>query len=237
VIVAFTVNNRPQYLREVLESWREVRGVSQVRALFSCEPGCPEAVELCEQADFFRSSQVWVNQECLGVLRNPHLALDWAFTEDDFAVLAEEDMVVSSDALELLSWCDGNFEYAGDVLAVTLGQHDPQPPGDLITVLKVPWFGGWVWGTWRDRWKDIGPDWDTDYRYRGWDHRINDHWLGERGLKCVAPAVSRSQHIGRDGGAHCTPSMFEGLLAREFHADVPAQREYRCLPLGASAQA
>lgn len=232
MIIAFTVNNRPHYLREALESWREVRGVSGVGALFSCEPGYPEAVELCRGADFFRSRQVAVHEGHAGVLVNPKLALDWAFQQSDFAVLAEEDMVVSTDALELLEWCNGNFEYADDVLAVTLCQIYPQEPGDLATVLKVPWFGGWVWGTWRDRWQRLAPDWDTDYRYRGWDHRIQDYWVGEQGYKILAPAVSRVQHIGREGGTHCTPAMFDGLLAREFHRHVPPQGGYRCLPQG-----
>jgi hypothetical protein len=232
VIVAFTINNRPQYLREVLESWREARGVGGVRALFRCEPGCPEAVALCEKADFFSHHQVSVNQYRAGVLANPLAVLEWAFQfhRTDFAVLAEEDMIVSTDAVELLEWCNGSFEYADDVLAVTLGQHDPQPPADLATVLKVPWFGGWVWGTWRDRWQALAPDWDTSYQHKGWDHRIQDHWVGELGYKCVAPALSRAQHIGRDGGVHCTPQMFEGLLARGFQREVLPQHGYRCLP-------
>jgi len=60
MIVTFTVHNRPQYLRKTLESWREVREVDGITALFSCEPGCPEAVRLCEGADFFQHREVEV---------------------------------------------------------------------------------------------------------------------------------------------------------------------------------
>ena len=50
--VAFTVNNRPHYLKETLESWSRVWGIEDTHLIFRCEPGCPEAVQLCESVDF-----------------------------------------------------------------------------------------------------------------------------------------------------------------------------------------
>ncbi len=237
MIIAFTVNNRPQYLRETLESWREVRAVEQASALFLCEPGCPEAVQLCEQADFFGWHGQLLCTERAGVLRAAWLALSAGFAAaagqgEDFTILAEEDMVVSTDVLELLSWSAETYRGNGQILAATACQADPQPPRDFATVLQVPLFQGWVWGTWADRWAKIGPDWDTDYRHKGWDHRLNDYWVGQLGFRVAAPAVSRAQHIGREGGTHCTPQMFESLLAKGFQREVPPQNGYRCLPQG-----
>jgi hypothetical protein len=221
----FTVHNRPHYLREALESWREVHGVDTISAAFFCEPGCPEAAQVCEQADFFRSRQVFVHGGHAGVLLNPKLALDHAFhaAGADFAILAEEDMVVSTDTLDLFDWCASTYESRDDVLAVSMHIHEPHAPADFRTVIEARAFGAWVWGTWKDRWGSLGPDWDTDYRHKGWDHRINDHWVGERGYRVITPVISRAQHIGKEGGTHCTPQMFDGLLAREFHRQVPPQ--------------
>ena len=224
MIVCFTVNNRPHYLREALESWREVRGAGQVAALFSCEPGCPEAERVCAGVDFFERQTMILQPEHRGVLLNPKLVLDHAFLTagTDFAILTEEDMVVSTDILEYFAWAAGVYEPGERILGVTAAQIDPQP-GSFSTVLEVPWFQGWCWGTWADRWSGIGPDWDTTYAHNGWDHRLNDHWTGELGYRMAAPAISRVQHIGREGGTHCSPQMFDSLLAREFHRHVPPQ--------------
>jgi hypothetical protein len=224
MIIAFTVNNRPQYLREVLESWREARGVGGVSAAFFCEPGCPEAVGLCSAADFFWSKYLVIHTQQAGVLVNPWIALSSVFTAGhDFAVLAEEDMVVSSDVIEYLSWASHEFEDDESVLAVSAHQHQVQPPGDLCATVKAGHFPGWVWGTWWDRWQAIGPDWDKDYSHRGWDHRLTDWWCKELGYQVVTPCVTRVQHIGQHGGTHCTPQMFEGLLAEGFRRQVPPQ--------------
>lgn len=228
MIIALTVNNRPHYLRETLESWREVRGIETAEALFICEPGCPEAVELCEKADFFRWSGRVLLTERAGVLLAPWLALSAGFAaaagrHGDFCVLAEEDMVVSTDALELLAWAAERYRADSQVLAVNLGQPEMVSP-NMRVVVRQDHFNGWVWGTWLDRWAKIGPDWDKDYQHKGWDHRLNDHWVGELGYRCIAPAVTRSQHIGKEGGTHCTPEMFESLLAEGFQREVPEQK-------------
>ena len=46
MIICFTVNNRPEYLRQTLESWSKVRGIGECLLLFRCEPGCDEAVQI-----------------------------------------------------------------------------------------------------------------------------------------------------------------------------------------------
>ena len=50
-VIAFTVNDRP-VLGWVLESWRDVRGIGDAHLIFRCEPGCDEAVAICESVDF-----------------------------------------------------------------------------------------------------------------------------------------------------------------------------------------
>lgn len=219
LVIAMTVNNRPQYLRETLRSWERARGVEHALFVFACEPCCQEALEVCEG---FRAArrEVFRNPQQQGVLRNPWWALTRAFGYgQDFAVLAEEDMVVATDTIEYLAWARGEYRNEPNVLAVST--HSERPAGgDPRMVRRIPHFSGWVWGTWADRWAKIGPDWDTDYRHRGWDHRLTDHWCKELGMTVATPDVSRSQHIGREGGTHCTPAMFEGLLAPSFQAEV-----------------
>jgi hypothetical protein len=217
MIIAFTVNNRPGYLKRSLESWSRVRGIGEAELLFQCEPGCPEAVEVCRAASF-TSAHYIVNESRAGVLAAPWLAMERAFGLDPFVVLAEEDVVVSSDVLEYFAWAAE--EYRGDpgVRMVCAFRHDEPAAAERGAERSLK-FSPLVWGTWRDTWeKEIRGRWDFDYSRRGWDYAICEDLLADS--KCVIqPSRSRSQHIGRTGGAHCTEAMFESTLAPEWQPD------------------
>ena len=234
-IVAFTAFNRPHYMSQVLESWSYVRDVSEAHFDFHVEPGCREMETVCSYAPRTGSS-VHVNGSRLGVQRNPFAAINCAFDrylresafekQDDFVILAEDDFIVSTDILEWFSWAQQEFYEDQRVLCVSATQHEKQ--GDEAQSLFLPWFPGWVWGTWRDRWQNlIAPDWTFDYEHRGWDWRLTDYWCKEKGMVCVAPAVSRTQHIGEHGGVHTIPGQwFLDQQSRCFEPEIPPQ-QYR----------
>ena len=248
-VVAFTVHNRPRYLAEALESWSKVRGIEHSRLLFFCEPGCPEAVDLCADADFAADITATVNDRRRGVLGNPWRALDYAFAGGaDFAILAEEDLIVSPDVLEYFAWSQRYRDDPG-ALGVTTYQHDERP-GGLAGAGTADWsrddaWHFWVWGTWRDRWATlIRDDWDFTYRengggpaQRGWDWRLRNKLVLGNGMKMIAPSLCRSQHIGQYGGVHCQPWDFERLLSPSFAGlDVPPQ-DYQEVGLAAGSAA
>jgi len=242
MIIAFTVNNRPAYLRETLESWSQVRGIGKCLLVFRCEPGCEQAVALCKAVEF-APRMVIRNESRLGVLASPHAALADAFDLGQrlsspaarFAVLAEEDLIVSPDVLEYFTWAQ-RYEADPAVLGVTTYQHDEQP-GAIAGAGPADWTDDdqwhfWVWGTWRDRWDRLLRDtWDTMYTengggeaQRGWDWGFRNRLVIGAGMKMIAPSLCRSQHIGRYGGTHATPDQFEGLLSPCFAGlDVPPQ--------------
>lgn len=238
-VISFTVCGRPGYLSWVLESWRDVRGIADARLLFLCEPGCDEAVALCEAVDFAERT-VTVNKERLGILANPWHALEDGFARSDFVVLGEEDLIVSTDALEYLAWCRDRYRSDPGVLAVTTHQYAAQP-GSMPGVMpqrfdQDPDPHLWVWGTWKDRWEGIlRDDWDMDYSYRGWDWHIKDRHLTGRGMRLMAPCLSRSQHVGRLGGIHCTPDQYETMRSRCFVPRVGPQEYGEVGPVPPSA--
>ena len=237
MIVAFTVHDRPAYLKRTLESWSRVRGAGEACFIFRCEPGCPEAKAVCEDAGF--GGVITTNPRRFGVLGNPWAALDTAFSicenDSDFAVLAEEDMTVSPDVLEYFTWAQ-RYRADPSVLGVTTYQHHEQP-GGLAGAGPADWSADdqwhfWVWGTWRDRWQALLRDsWDFTYTengggpaQRGWDWNIRNRLVLGEGMKMIAPSLCRSQHIGEYGGAHCTPDQFQGLLSSCYAGpDVPPQ--------------
>lgn len=236
MIVCFTVNNRPEYLRQTLESWSKVRGISDQTLLFACEPGCPEAVDVCRSVDF-AAGAIALSPQRRGVLGNPHYALDAGFgllPDGDFAVLAEEDLIVSPDVLEYFTWCQ-RYREDPQVLGVTTYQHAEQP-GGLAGVGAADWsrdneFHFWVWGTWRDQWETLIRDsWDFTYARSGWDWDLRNRLVIGKGMRMIAPSLARSQHIGQYGGAHAQPWQFESLLSPSFAGPDVLPQEYQEVP-------
>jgi hypothetical protein len=237
-VVAFTVGGRVSYLRETLASWSNVRGIEGAELIFCCEPGHYEAAQMCREVEF-APVLCSVNPSRFGVLRNPWHAFDTAFRgyEADFAVLAEEDITVSPDALEFFAWCQ-RYRDDSSVLAVSLHQRDAQP-GGLAGVTTARWdYDGahmWVWGTWRDRWENLlRDDWDFAYEengggplQRGFDWRIRNKYCLQQGMRVIAPCMSRAQHIGKYGGAHATPAQYAGLKSRCFAGPDVGPQDYR----------
>ena len=60
-------------------------------------------------------------------------------------------------------------------------------------------------------------------------------WIHGRGMRLMAPCLSRSQHVGRLGGIHCTPDQYETMRSRCFVSSVPPQ-EYADTQKSAAAR-
>lgn len=224
-VITMTVSgNRPGYLAETLDSWSAVRGLSGWSMRFVVEPGpelarCRETIEAFARRRVARDVHVEVNGERRGVLANPHHALSTAFaTGAGFVVLAEEDIVVGDDVVELFAARPD----APDVLAVCAFSRlpAPQPEG----VLADGEFSPWIWGTWADRWDDLlGPRWfdaaraPHDGAGSGFDFGI-ERIAAATGMRFAVPRASRSDNIGREGGVHALPEEFEKSRAATFAA-------------------
>ena len=151
----------------------------------------------------------------------------------DFVILAEDDILVSTDVIEYFTWAvDPTGTTRGP--AVTTYQHasSPRPPGKPADWSRDSHFTCWVWGTWRDRWETLLRDsWDTSYAengggplQRGWDWGFRNRLIIGGGMAMIAPSLARSQHIGRYGGTHCSPADFDVVASRCFAGlDVPPQ--------------
>jgi hypothetical protein len=202
MIVSFTVNNRPEYLVESLISWSKVRGIGNVRLEFHCEPD-DDCIDICRSVAF-ADSQLYVNMEQLGSQRNTYVALDTAHQLADYVILAEDDMIVSTDILELHAWAAAEYKDDERTLALVAGRGQEAASSDPAAIVP-DWRIGWCWGSWSDRWAYIGPDWDLTWLPGGhfareWDTRISNYWCREQGHRTLIPALSRVQHIGIDGG-------------------------------------
>jgi len=234
VMIAF---RRPYYLQPVLESWSKVRGVQDLtlfRISLDASDRTTEMINVIKEADF--PVDLRVNNPALTVEINPVESVSAAFREFpevDFVVLAEEDLLVSSDVLEYMNWASKEFQE--DKRHLVVCSHSSTDDSlDFQAVNKGQQFNAWVWGTWRDRWfETLEPTWDRNYSTgdaecpaSGWDWNINCRIMPRGGFCSVWPDVSRSQNIGQYEGIHAMPNDFPGTVSKSFRQFVEAQ-DYR----------
>lgn len=224
--LVFTATNRPFYFRPVLDAWIAVRGFAGWRPLVFVEP-TPVAAQMAALAAAAGAAVVR-NPVRRGVLSNPWHALDHAFADGaDFAVLAEDDVLVSDDVLEYFTWAAASFADA-HLLTVCAASFAPAcAPGHEQHTVRTKQFCPLVWGTWADRWTGVlRESWDHDYSsgtpqapQSGWDWNINLRVMAD--WDALAPVASRSTHIGEHLGAHTTAATFPGSQAPTFRPHRP----------------
>lgn len=220
--LAFTAYNRVNYLQESIASWNQVRWLSDWKAEFYIEPSPVVPHVLDAIADLETSVEVHLNPARLGVLVNPWTALDDRFSDGaEFVVMAEDDIVVSQDAIEFLEWSAKTYQLDESVLAINL--FSKVGGGKSGDVLREPRFSPLVWGTWTDRWNRYLRDtWDKNYSSgkpdgseAGWDWNIN-RILADKHMNIIKPRQSRSDHIGKYAGTHMTPDLFDSSRGVDF---------------------
>lgn len=223
ITVAITVNDRPEYLAEVLESWHQVRGIEDTMVVFQVEPASDECYEMCLKAGF-PTQLVARNKEQRGALGNPYYAIETGFSilGTDFVLLGEDDSTVTADVLEYVNYAAETYA-STRALAVCTFQYNSLLFSYFVHTRR--YFASVVWGTWRDRWEQLRKTWPFDYN-PAWDRMLLDMAVYD-GRYCVFPGFSRSQHIGKYGGTHMPVEEFEKLQAKRVHDGSP--QRYRAI--------
>lgn len=218
--IAMTTYNRPDYLHEVLDTWKVALGEAPIPFLFSCEPDQP-AVR--HEVDAFVEEY---NYAVSMIVVNESSAIDRAFNlfDADFVILAEDDVVVYEDILPYFRFVAETFESREDVLAACAFSPHACQPDEHHAVRSAKGFSSLVWGIWKDKWPILRDSWDFDYSFDGWDWHIRREILPQNNMTCVFPILSRSQHIGRLGGSHCLPEQFDALKAPSYAGNVQPTR-------------
>jgi hypothetical protein len=246
VALVCTAWRRPDYLERTLASWTRVRGVGKLGGLvFALGPSEAEEkqrdiIDLASRALGLDHKTV-IRPDSPAAAASPgmHRALGEALTwvRDNLnpaaVICAEEDIVVSDDVLEYMTWALSRFEE--DPLVAAVCAHDVGGQGwDIPGIGQqgifaaqadaalCDYFNPWVWATWTGRklgWLLEAWDWDATSGpvawQRGYDWQIRRR-IHDAGLLSVVPSASRSQNIGRDGGYYARPDLFDQTQAASF---------------------
>jgi hypothetical protein len=234
--------NRPQYLRQVLDSlhvalkhsqdagydWDIVVGID--RHAYDGNESYPDQTACAVEASHSRFNlQIICWAEHLGVAEHPRRLIQYAFSElkSSYNVHLEDDTVLSPDALLFAMWYYHaaiatdytNYQSVHKTLCLSL--HSKSGAEALDYPSSVGYrsdFGVWGWACTNNAWRT----WFSQYwNYKrtepfGFDYSIS-RMMHEHDLYAVCPALSRVTNIGREGGAHQTPAGFdlemEGLVA------------------------
>lgn len=207
--MTMTACNRPNYLKEVLDSLSKNAGIEKYTLHFGVEPINVDVCIVCNEVSFIKK-EVTVNQKVLGVRNNPYETLERAFKKGYDAVLyLEDDVLLTTDTVNLADWYF-KYEKANDYLCLNLYNHDSSATGDPKAVIAGDKFSALGIGITRHQWyTHFKPNWYV--HPSGWDFCFTD--LVNQGLKVLQPEISRSHHIGRFGGTYYRAHMHDDMYA------------------------
>lgn len=225
----FTVYNRLEYLKQVLEQWRRVRGLESYDIYFRIDPSS-KTEDIVEEINNFSNDintdvKVILNLEIQGCAKNTWNGFNDLLSKYNFVILTEDDIIPSTDVLEYFNFLERKYRDDSEIAVISANyEFDGY---DQYSVSRVDIFRGIIWGTWKNIWNSyIRDTWDFDYSTgvnggpSGWDWNLTLRVLPQNNLKTIVPHSARSQHIG-EYGIHCDPSIFDSTQFKSFKLERP----------------
>lgn len=200
-VITMTGWRRPEYTKQVINNLKRCIGFEKYILLPTIEPGYQEVLKTF---DGLPNCNIVVNDTRLGCAANTLKALQRGFEISDFVIHIEDDTVPGIDSLKYFEWIYKTYKDEKEIFTATaynrVKEIDPQK---YFTVYRCPYFTGWMWGTWKDRFEEMSENWD----FNAWDININRKIRGTRYEIC--PNLPRSQNIGEYLGTYTRPANWK----------------------------
>lgn len=220
--ICLTAFKRPDYLRQVLDSLKSNNDISDFTLFIGIEPVSPEVIRLCRSIDFI-PTEITINSRILGVKDNPFQTIKRAFDAGfDLVWQMEDDVIISPDAANLVNTY-ANLDRKEEFLCLNL--YNPDSYDDDNRIYPSKGFNALSLAITKDQWKKFfEPNYHIDHR--GWDWSMTG-LLERSSLNNLTPALSRSHHIGRDGGTHYRPAQHDKLYVGNKWKQNSDKAEFR----------
>jgi hypothetical protein len=233
-VIVFTAYDRPQYVKQTIESLRQCYGVEEYLLIPFVEPVHQEVIDLFHSIDY-ADLELHINSAHIGHTQNTYNALECGFSKSEYVILLESDDIFGKDLLRFHEHCKDKFKDDKTVYTVAGGHyHSPKrvvPEENIFAYERRPGFTNRGWGTWVDRWDEkdgMKYNWESpeyingnvyvhQYQHGGWDHYMNNDLRGDRVE--VLPALSRVKNIGWSGGRHVGFDTTKYTSIEEWYAE------------------
>jgi GT2 family glycosyltransferase len=229
--MTMTACSRPNYLAETLDSLAANQHLDQFTLHFGVEPVSQEVLDICRAVDFM-DTHIHVNSERLGVRENPYQLLTRTFAAGYEGVLyLEDDVVLSPDAVDLvLHYAKSpEAEQHRCLCLYNKDSHAENNPAVIETGRSIVKFSALGFYAPLPQWEAFfRPTWHASDK--GWDFSIGGADVTAHTV--ARPAISRSHHIGRFGGAHYVASNHDKHYITNPIWGNSAPPEYVCVPWG-----
>lgn len=192
--LALTAVRRPAYLKQVLDSLRG-QDLADYVLYIGIEPISAEVIKICKEIDFVKTN-ITINKQVLGVKENPFQTIKRAFDDGaDLVWQLEDDVVLSPTAASLVN-AYYEFKNKDNFLCLNLYNPASQQGADPGLIVKSKGFNALSLAITRHQWQNwFAPNYHN--HKSGWDYSFIE-LLSKRDLFNLTPALSHSEHIGRD---------------------------------------
>ena len=223
--ILMPVCGRPHYLQQVLKALARVAEIDRALLVISQDGRNPEVSALISSIGFTETVVIRHTRPFLGIFAyfwdglhavsaNIRFLLDFSFEELNapYAIILEDDLVVSPDFFLYFSWAFRHLLSGERVLSVTgfnlhsridpAKHYDPRDlPYAMIENREAgrPKFTGWSWAVTSAMWRRIRKEWSC----LSWDTGL-DEAQRKLGLLSYKPALGRVRNIGMQGGINFT---------------------------------
>jgi hypothetical protein len=182
--VAYIVFNRPQYTEKTFEVLRQQRPAKLYVIADGPRPGHPTDVERCARVREIVAQVDWpcevhrnYAESNLGLKRRVSSGLDWVFTQEECAIILEDDCLAHPD---FFRFCDELLvRFADDArIAVVTGNNFQKGRlrGDASYYFSK-YNHCWGWATWRRAWRNYHgelPFWPQWCKSPAWKIQVPD---------------------------------------------------------------
>lgn len=195
------VNDRPHYLRRVLDALREAKGHEDWTLIVSSEPGCLPVLDMLSNIDWM-PVKISMNRFKRGIDVNNMLAPDLAVRlGSEFNLYLEDDSLVAKDALLMADWFSKTKESEeASIISLRRIEQDKFRPNVIGSSLDGLLGDGFAFNTklWPRYLRAWWFYWDPRMTGFGWDWALST-MMERNGWKQYNPMVNRSQNIGMEG--------------------------------------